>query len=100
MLFMIIERFRDNDMVPVYRRVRDEGRMLPDGLRYVDSWVEANFARCFQLMECDDLRLIQEWALKWRGSGVEFEIVPVVKSAETRAVVAPYLDGARRKAEA
>lgn len=94
MLFMIIERFRDSDMVPVYKRVRDEGRMLPDGLRYIDSWVEANFSRCFQLMECDELRLIQEWALKWRRSGVEFEIVPVVPSAETRAVVAPYLDKA------
>ena len=94
MLFMIIERFRDNDMVPIYKRVRDEGRLLPEGLRYVDSWVEANVSRCFQLMECDDLRSIQEWTLKWRGSGVEFEIVPVVKSAETRAVVAPYLDKA------
>ncbi len=94
MLFMIIERFRDNDMVPVYKRVRDEGRMLPEGLRYIDSWVEANFNRCFQLMECDELRLLQEWALKWRGSGVEFEIVPVVPSSETRAVVAPYLDKA------
>jgi Protein of unknown function (DUF3303) len=94
MLFMIIERFRDSDMVPIYKRVRDEGRMLPEGLRYIDSWVEANFDRCFQLMECDELRLIQEWALKWRGSGVAFEIVPVVPSAETRAVVAPYLDKA------
>lgn len=94
MLFMIIERFRDNDMVPVYKRVRDEGRMLPEGLRYIDSWVEPNFSRCFQLMECEDLRLLQEWALKWRGSGVEFEIVPVVPSSETRAVVAPYLDKA------
>jgi len=92
MLFMIIERFRDSDMVPVYKRVRDEGRMLPEGLRYIDSWIEANFSRCFQLMECDELRLIQEWALRWRGSGVEFEIVPVVPSAETRAIVAPYLD--------
>lgn len=92
MLFMIIERFRNNDMVPIYKRLRDEGRMLPEGLRYVDSWVEANFGRCFQLMECDDLRLIQEWVLKWRGSGVEFEIVPVVKSTETRAVVAPFIE--------
>jgi len=92
MLFMIIERFRDNDMLPVYKRVRDEGRMIPDDLRYVDSWVEPNFSRCFQLMECDDLRAIQQWALNWRGSGVELEIVPVLTSAETRAVVAPYLD--------
>jgi hypothetical protein len=92
MLFMVIERFRDNDMVPVYRKVRDAGRLLPDGLEYVDSWVEPNFSRCFQLMRCDDLRLFQEWVLGWRGMGVTIEIVPVLGSAETREVVAPYLD--------
>jgi Domain of unknown function (DUF3303) len=92
MLFMIIERFKDNDMLPIYRRVRDEGRMLPEGLKYVDSWIEPNFSRCFQLMECDDLRLFQEWTLKWRGTGATFEIVPVVPSKETRDLVAPFLD--------
>jgi hypothetical protein len=94
MLFMVIERFRDDDMLPVYKRVRDEGRRLPDGLTYVDSWVEPNFSRCFQLMECDDLRLLQRWILEWRGSGTRFEIVPVVRSADTREVVAPLLDRA------
>jgi hypothetical protein len=93
MLFMVIERFKDDDMLPVYRRVRDEGRNLPDGLRYLDSWVEPNFSRCFQLMECDDARLLQQWILGWRGCGVTFEIVPVVPSSDTRAVVAPFLDG-------
>jgi hypothetical protein len=92
MLFMIIERFRDNDMLPIYKRLRDQGRMLPEGLKYVDSWVEPNFSRCFQLMECDDLRLVQQWMLKLRGSGVTFEIVPVVSSEDTREVVAPWLD--------
>jgi len=90
---MIIERFKDNDMLPTYSRVRDEGRMFPEGLKYIDSWVEPNFGRCFQLMECNDLRLIQEWVLKWRGSGTTFEIVPVLTSGETRSVVDPYLDG-------
>ena len=94
MLFMVIERFRDNDMIPVYRQVRDAGRKLPDGLKYVDSWIEPSFARCFQVMECDDARLLQEWVLQWRGLGVTFEIVPVVPSAQTREVVAPHLDGA------
>jgi hypothetical protein len=94
MLFMVIERFKDNDMIPIYQRVRDEGRMLPEGLKYVDSWVEANFSRCFQLMECDDPRLFQEWTLQWRGFGATFEIVPVVSSKETREVVAPYLEKA------
>ena len=92
MLFMVIERFKDNDMLPVYRRLRDAGRVMPDGLKYIDSWIEPNFARCFQLMECDDLRLLQGWLLQWQGLGMTVEIVPVVGSKETRAVVAPYLD--------
>jgi Protein of unknown function (DUF3303) len=91
MLFMVIESFRDNDMVPVYQRLRESGRSLPEGLEYVDSWVEANFSRCFQLMRCDELKAIQAWILKWRGAGVTFEIVPVVTSAETRTVIAPYV---------
>lgn len=92
MLFMIIERFANNDMLPIYKRVRDEGRMFPEGLTYIDSWVEPNFSRCFQLMECDDARLLQQWILKWRGWNVSFEIVPVVSSKETREVVTPLLD--------
>jgi hypothetical protein len=90
---MLIERFRDDDMLPVYKRVRDAGRSLPEGLKYIDSWIEPNFSRCFQLMECDDLRLLQTWVLSWRGLGATFEIVPVVSSAETREVVAPFLEG-------
>lgn len=91
MLFMVIERFQDNDMIPVYERVRDGGRGLPDGLTYIDSWVEPNFSRCFQLMECGDASLLQQWVLQWRGTGVTFEFFPVVPSATTREVVAPYL---------
>jgi hypothetical protein len=90
-LFMVIEHFRDNDMVPIYQQVRDGGRKLPEGLEYVDSWVEPNFSRCFQVMRCDDLRLFQEWVLQWRGFGVTIEVVPVVSSKETSEVVAPYL---------
>jgi hypothetical protein len=91
MLFMVIEHFRDCDMVPVYERLRDQGRMLPEGLKYIDSWVEPNFRRCFQLMACDDPRLLQEWVLQWRGAGVTFEFFPVVPGAQTREVVAPHL---------
>ena len=93
MLFMVIERFESDDMVPIYERIEQRGRQLPEGLTYVDSWIEVNFSRCFQLMECADARLLQEWVLAWRGTGARFEIVPVVPSRETRAVVAPFLDG-------
>ena len=90
MLFMVIERFRNRDAQAVYRRFRDQGRGAPDGLRYVDSWIEANFDRCFQIMECDDARLLQQWVAAWSDL-IEFEIVPVVPSSETRAAIAPLL---------
>jgi len=91
MLFMVIEHFKDRDALPIYRRARDQGRGLPAGLEYVDSWIEPNFDRCFQLMRCDDARLLQQWVLHWRDLAT-FEIVPVVPSKETREVVAPFLD--------
>lgn len=91
MLFMVIERFRDRDARAVYRRLRAEGRGLPDGLRYVGSWIEANFDRCFQVMECDEPSLLQEWVLFW-GDLVTFEIVPVVPSPQTRALVESHLE--------
>jgi len=92
MLFMVIERFRDRDAKAVYRRLRDEGRGAPEGLTYVGSWIEASFERCFQLMECDDARLLQQWVAFWSDL-VEFEIVPVVPSADTRAAIERLLPG-------
>ncbi len=88
---MVIERFRNRDPKPTYRRLRDAGRRMPDGLRYVDSWIEPNFDRCFQVMETSDAALLQEWILGWHDL-VEFEIVPVVPSKETRAVVEAHDD--------
>ena len=87
---MVIERFEDRDPRPIYRHLRDHGRGLPEGLHYVDSWIEPGFERCFQLMECDDASLLQQWVLHWSGLA-EFEIVPVVTSALTRANVEPLL---------
>jgi hypothetical protein len=90
MLFMVIERFRNRDAAAVYRRFRERGRMTPDGLRYVDSWVEPDFGRCFQLMECDDPALLDEWVARWQDL-VEFEVVPVVTSKQAAEAIAPLL---------
>src|SRR5438445_8578558 len=90
MLFMVIERFRNRDAKAVYRRFREQGRGAPEGLAYVGSWIETNFDRCFQVMECDDTRLLQQWVAFW-GDLIEFEIVPVVSSAETRETIEPLL---------
>jgi len=92
MLFMVIERFRNRDPQPVYRRLRERGRMMPVGLEFVESWVEPNFERCFQLMETDDARLLQQWAAAWTDL-MEFEILPVVHSKHTREDVEATLDG-------
>jgi Domain of unknown function (DUF3303) len=91
MLYMVIERFKDRDALAVYRRFRDSGRMNPEGLNFVGSWVEANCDRCFQLMECDDVRLLQIWAAHWRDL-VSFEFISVVPGKETAEALAPYLD--------
>jgi Protein of unknown function (DUF3303) len=90
MLFMVIEHFRDRDAKAVYARFREKGRMAPAGLTYVGSWIEVNFDRCFQLMECDDAGLLQDWILAW-GDLADFEIVPVVPSKETAEIVGRHL---------
>ena len=81
MLFMVIERFKNRNAKAVYERFRKQGRMMPEGLTYVGSWVETNFDRCFQLMECQDASLLQEWAVHWQDL-VDFEFVPVISSKE------------------
>lgn len=90
MLFMVIEHFKNRDAKAIYARFRDKGRMAPAGLTYVGSWIEANFDRCFQLMECEDAGLLQDWILSW-GDLADFEIVPVVPSKETAAIVGRHL---------
>ena len=90
MLFMIIERFRDGDPVPVYRRFRDSGRMAPSGLTYVNSWVTDDFRQCFQVMECDDRRLLDAWMEHWADI-TEFEVYPVITSREAVNAITPRL---------
>jgi len=90
MLFMIIERFRDNDPMPVYRRFRDRGRMAPDGVEYISSWVDDRFERCFQVMEANDRKLLDQWIENWSDI-VEFEVYPVISSKDAAARIAPRL---------
>jgi Protein of unknown function (DUF3303) len=81
MLYMVIEHYKDRDPKPVYDRLQKNGRMFPEGLRYISSWVESNYDRCFQLMECDEPSLLEVWTSRWSDL-VNFEIVPVVTSAQ------------------
>ena len=90
MLFMVIEKFKNRDALAVYRRFRERGRMMPDGLKYVGSWTEVNFDRCFQLMECEDLKKFQLWMIQWHDL-IDFEIIPVVSSKDTMETINPAL---------
>jgi hypothetical protein len=90
MLYMIVEKFKDQDPVPVYRRFRDRGRLAPEGLQYISSWVDEKLERCFQLMETDDRKLIDDWIANWRDL-VEFEVYPVMPSAEAAERVSGQL---------
>ena len=90
MLFMVIETFRNGDPVPVYRRFRDQGRLMPAGITYHGSWVTADLTRCYQVMECADRALLDEWMAAWRDV-TDFDVVPVVTSAEAAATIAPRL---------
>ena len=90
MLFMIIETFRGGDARPVYRRFRERGRLAPEGLRYVASWVTEDFLRCYQVMECDDRALLDAWLARWEDL-VDFEVLPVMTSADAAAAIAPRL---------
>ena len=86
MQFMVIERFRNQDAKSVYARFRERGRLMPEGLGFVSSWVSADLGRCFQVMECDDVTLLQRWVAEWSDL-VAFEIVPVTPGKDTAAAL-------------
>lgn len=87
---MIVERFRDRNAIPVYRRFRDRGRLAPDGLVYVSSWIDEDLARCFQLMETDDPALLDAWIANWSDIA-DFEVIPVITSGEAAERIGPSL---------
>ena len=90
MLYMVVEHFKNKDAVPVYRRFRDKGRMMPVGLIYVSSWVDQELGRCYQLMETDDHALLNEWMANWNDL-IDFEVYPVITSKAAVEKIAPRL---------
>ncbi|HYV97792.1 MAG TPA: DUF3303 family protein [Gemmatimonadaceae bacterium] len=90
MLYVVIEHFRDGNPVPVYRRFRDQGRGMPGGLQYISSWVTQDLQHCYQVMETDRRELLDGWIASWSDL-VDFDVHPVVTSAEARAMVEPRL---------
>jgi Protein of unknown function (DUF3303) len=89
-LYMVVEHFKNKDAVAVYRRFRDRGRMAPEGLTYLSSWVDENFERCYQLMATEDPRLLDKWMANWSDL-VNFEVHAVVTSQEAAESIEPRL---------
>jgi uncharacterized protein DUF3303 len=87
MRFMVIEHFREGRAPEVYRRFRERGRMAPDGVRYISSWVDLDFERCFQIMEAESVEALGGWTVRWDDL-IDFEIVPVRTSEEAAAIMA------------
>jgi Domain of unknown function (DUF3303) len=90
MLYMIVEHFKNKDAVAVYRRFCDRGRLAPEGLTYVSSWVDEKMERCFQIMETEDRTLLERWMGNWSDI-VEFEVYPVITSKEAVEKISPWL---------
>lgn len=90
MLYMVVEHFKDANPIPVYRRFRDRGRLAPDGLRYVSSWVDEKLEHCFQIMETADRELLDQWMASWSDI-VEFEVFAIMPSKEAVEIIAPRL---------
>jgi len=89
-LYMLVEHFKNKDAVSVYRRFRDRGRMVPEGVVYVSSWVDEKLVRCYQLMETGDRILLDQWIANWSDL-IDFEVHPVVTSKEAFEKIAPLL---------
>lgn len=89
-VYMVIEKFKNGDPLPVYRRFHQQGRLMPEGLTYVSSWVEPALDQCYQVMEADDRALLERWMSNWQDL-VDFEVHEVITSAEAAARVAPRL---------
>jgi Protein of unknown function (DUF3303) len=81
MLYMVIERFKENAAPEIYRRFREKGRMMPEGLECISSWIDLDFKRCWQLMQTEDFALFDRWIENWRDL-MDFDIFPVRTSAE------------------
>ena len=90
MLYMVVEHFKAQDALPVYRRFAERGRLAPEGLIYVSSWVDERLHHCFQLMETDDPDLLDRWIANWKDL-VDFEVFPVITSQEATAKLAAHL---------
>ena len=88
MKYMIFETFKPGKVKEIYQRLEEKGRMQPEGLTYINSWIDENMEKCYQVMETDSIKKIHQWISNW-DDVMEFEIVPVISSAEAKKKAFP-----------
>jgi len=86
MVYMIIERFHPGKVKALYKRFEEKGRMMPEGLTYVNSWIDEKITTCYQVMETDSPEKLNEWISHWKDL-VDFEVIPVISSARAKEKV-------------
>ena len=86
MLYMIIERFYPGKVKEIYKRFAEKGRMMPEGVNYINSWINEDVSICYQVMESDSEEKLKEWISHWDDLA-GFEIIPVITSAEAKQKV-------------
>ena len=86
MLYMIIERFRPGKTKDLYKRFEEKGRMLPDGVKYINSWIDNDILTCYQVMESESEQKLQQWISYWNDLA-DFEVIPVISSTEAKEKV-------------
>lgn len=80
---MIVERFREDKVKALYQRFEKEGRLLPKGVKYIDSWIDEDVKTCYQLMESESIAALKEWVDNWSDYAA-FEVIPVIDSAAAK----------------
>lgn len=81
---MVVENFEPGRKDDIYTRFRAKGRMMPEGLFFVESWLERQGDRCFQLMETDNPVLFDQWIENWKDLA-SFEVIPLESPEELSA---------------
>lgn len=88
--YMVIEKFKNGDNISVYRRFRDKGRLAPEGLEYISSWIDESISCCYQIMETHNRLLLEQWMDNWKDI-VDFEVFPVITSKEASERMSKFL---------
>ena len=86
MLYMVIEHFHPDKIKELYERFDKKGRLMPNGVHYINSWTDTKVETCYQIMESESEEKLNEWIDNWKDFA-DFVIIPVLSSEQAREKV-------------